>query len=191
MDWFQLIITIIGSSALTAFVTGVFNYRTIKITNEENEKQRKFNIDFKIQQEEKLKKEQSQHQQAENLYKIILPAIKCEVLKTYIKEPNIYHFDIWGALYEALTSNDDCVYYSRYKKWLETASYNFYNKKDLPFKDYVVDLIKDDLEKQCELTEFFQRYNKGTRERVEIDVDKLNKDIDFINKELNLYIEKF
>lgn len=97
MDWFQFIITIISSSALTAFVTGIFNYRIIKTTNEENEKQRKFDIDFKIQQEEKLKKEQSQHQQAENLYKIILPAIKCEVLKTYIKEPNVYHLDVWGG----------------------------------------------------------------------------------------------
>lgn len=38
MDWFQFIITIISSSALTAFVTGIFNYRIIKTTNEENEK---------------------------------------------------------------------------------------------------------------------------------------------------------
>lgn len=37
----------------------------------------------------------------------------------------------------------------------------------------------------------YKFYFKGTREEVSIDVEKLNKDIDFINKRLNLYIEKF
>lgn len=192
MDWWQLLITIISSSALTAFITGIFNFKTIKETNKENERQRKFDSDSKTVHENKLKEEQNEIQKAENLYKIISPAIRCETLRTFIKEPNIYNLDIWADLYEALRSdNNDYDHYSFYNNWLKSNTYRFWNKKYLPFKEYVIDLIKDDLETQHELTEFFQRYNKGTREEVSIDVEKLNNDIDFINKKLNLYIEKF
>lgn len=192
MDWWQLLITIISSSALTAFITGIFNFKTIKETNKENERQRKFDSDSKTVHENKLKEEQNEIQKAENLYKIISPAIRCETLRAFIKEPNIYNLDIWADLYEALRSdNNDYDHYSFYNNWLKSNTYRFWNKKYLPFKEYVIDLIKDDLETQHGLTEFFQRYNKGTREEVSIDVEKLNKDIDFINKRLNLYIEKF
>ena len=32
--------------------------------------------------------------------------------------------------------------------------------------------------------QFMKHYNKGTKNKVQIDIDKLNKDIDFINKTL-------
>lgn len=57
MDWWQLLITIISSSALTAFITGIFNFKTIKETNKENERQRKFDSDSKTVHENKLKAE--------------------------------------------------------------------------------------------------------------------------------------
>lgn len=195
MNWLQLITAIVGSSVLTALVTGLFNVITIKETNKENERQRRFDSDSKTVHENKLKEERSEIQKAENLYKIILPATKCEALKTYIKESGQFHIDAWQVLYEALCCDNDnqdlYINYSRYKNWLESCHYDLMNKNNLPFKQYVADLIKNDLEMQHNLTEFFQRYNKGTRENIEIDVEKLNNDIDFINKELNLYIEKF
>lgn len=195
MDWLQLIAAIVGSSVLTAIVAGVFNVVAIKETNSENEKQRKSDSDSKNEQEKQKKEEIRKKQQAENLYKIVLPATKCEALKTYIKESGQFCMDAWQKLYEALcTDNDnDALYtnYSRYKNWLGNSHYNLMNREGLPFKEYVVSLIKNDLEVQCGLTEFFQRYNKGTREKIKIDVEKLNKDVDFINEELNLYIEHF
>lgn len=189
MDWWQLLITIISSSALTAFITGIFNFKTIKETNKENERQRKFDSDCKTVCEEKIKEEQNKHQKAENLYKIILPAAKCEALRIYIKYPEKYNYDVFKYLYEEI--NNDYISYSEYAKWLNQARFKFKNPGDIDFQIYVKNLIRDDLEKQYNLTEFFQRYNKGTYESVKIDIEKLNNDIEFINKELNLYIEKF
>ncbi len=192
MDWWQLLFTIISSSALTAFITGIFNFKTIKETNKENERQRKFDFDSKTIHENKLKEEQNEIQKAENLYKIISPALECKCLLFYIKEPNKYCEDAFYYLYEAISKDDCCAStYKNYTDWLKQGKFKFWNPHDLPFDKYIRSLIEQDLKRQTDLSFFFQRYDKGTSGLIEIDVIKLNKDIDFINKELNLYIEKF
>ena len=193
MDWFQLIVTIIGSSSLTALITCIFNYKSMKQANKENACQRSFDYNCRVESENKQKEAQNRKQQAENLYKIICPAIKCRCLRHYIKEPSCYTLGAWQALYDALRSEDDDKYiqYSKYVQWLNHCNIGLYNKTDLPFREYVISLIGSDLEAQNGLTEFMQRYNKGTEEAIEIDVAKLNKDIERINKELNLFIEEF
>lgn len=187
MDWWQLLFTIISSSALTAFITGVFDCKTIKETNKENDRQRKFDSDSKTLHEEKLKEEQNRHQKAENLYKIISPATKCEALRIYIKNPQQYNINSLGYV----TNCEE--FYTEIMKFLKQAEMVFKvnHPGEINLSSYIKKLIKNDLEIQYNLTEFFQRYNKGTYENIEIDVEKLNKDIDFINKELNLYIENF
>ena len=193
MNWFQIIIAILSSSVVTTFITCRYNNKSMKQVNEENARQRSFDYNCRVESENKQKEAQDRKQQAENLYKIISPAISCKCLRHYIKEPSCYALGAWQALYDAICSGDDNKYlrYSQYVQWLKHCNIGLYNKTELPFKEYVISLIGSDLEAQNGLTEFMQRYNKGTEEGIEIDVAKLNKDIERINKELNLFIEKF
>lgn len=180
MDWFQLMIAIIGSSALTALVTGFFNQQTIKEANAESERKR----DFETKQKQEAVTKESIKEKAENLYKIISPATKCEALRIYIKKPQQYNINSLGYV-------TDCEeFYTEIMKSLKQAEIIFRMKHsgEINLPSYIKKLIKDDLERQYNLIEFFQRYNKGTYESVEIDVEKLNSDIEFVNKELNLYI---
>lgn len=188
MDWFQLIVAIIGSSVLTALVTGFFNQQTIKEANAENERKR----DFEIKQKQEVATKESIKEKAENLYKIISPALECQYLLFYIKSPNKYHEDAFGCLYKAINGDDFYMQiYKKYIDWLKKGEIKFLGSGELPFDEYVKNLIEQDLKRQTDLSFFFQRYNKGTSESIDIDVEKLNIDIDFVNKELNLYIEKF
>ena len=187
MNWFQLIIAIAGSGVLTAAVTGVFNFVSNKQNNKYN--QQRFDNEKSILKAKEEK--ESVTRKAENLCSIIKPAILCNAVRVYIKSPEIYHKDFMTCLYMELYENSSRHDYDEYKDWLKRANFNIGNPGNIPFQKYIKELINSDLLKQANLQEFFLRYTTGSEECVEIDVNKLNEDIDTINNVLGLYISKF
>lgn len=188
MNWFQLFIAILGSSSLTALITGIFNM----VSNKQNYKltQQRLDNDKKLKDEEL--KRNNEKEQAQNLYNIIKPAINNECIREYINKPGEYSANALRRLCDDLstkkytTKNSEDVY-----KWLLDGNILFDNIEHIQFNNWVVKMLSDLVYKDC--SDFFARYRTltGSTKLITIDTKKLNTDVDYINEKLNLYIEHF
>lgn len=132
---------------------------------------------------------QKEIQRAQNLYKIIKPALYNTQVQAWIKNPNTYNQ----------------YYFEDLKNELDTDS--FYNNKDLDewwkltknlkhqiknkyIFEYIDTTIKNDIE--SDIQDFKARYVIIENDMVvKVDIEKLNTDINTINNTLGLYIETY
>lgn len=187
MNGWQLIGTIIGSGAVTAAITGFLNI----IGNKQNNKYNQKRIEKEIETKEKFENSENEKEIAKDLLRIIQPAININILREYIKNPGQFNYGFIECLYDDLTNNE--YYFKPINNWIQSGKFQFnYNKKyiGIDLIDYIYTLIKKDMEKMRELDEFMLRYNKSD-DTYDIDIEQLNKDIDTINRTLNMHIKKF
>lgn len=76
MNWWQLIVAIVGSGTVTAFVTGLFNV----IGNKQNNKYNQNIFEKENEQKEKIENINKEKESAKDLLKIIKPAIETNIL---------------------------------------------------------------------------------------------------------------
>ena len=123
----------------------------------------------------KMAKEQSiLEEKAKDLESIISPAIYTLAISRCIKKPNYYPV-LWN---EKLLIEEDDVH--------RLIREVLFKQVDPPTDkiNLLFNFIKESLEVKYNVLQFMNRYNKGNRNKVQIDIDKLNKDIDFVNKTL-------
>lgn len=187
MNWLQLIIAIAGSGAVTAFITGLFNV----IGNKQNNKYNQDRFEKENEQKKKIENTNKEKESANDLLKIIKPAIETNILREYIKYPEKFSCGFIENLYIYLTNNE-CSY-KPINEWIRSGKFQLPNQKKvtgIDLIDYIYVLIKKDMEKLSGLNEFMLRYNKSDSD-YDIDIEQLNKDIDIINETLNMHIKKF
>lgn len=187
MNWWQLIVAIVGSGTVTAFVTGLFNV----IGNKQNNKYNQDRFEKENKQKERIENTNKEKESAKDLFKIIKPAIETNILREYIKYPKQFSYGFIECLYNNLTNNE--FYFKPINDWINTGKCQLVKQRaelGISFPEYIKELIKMDMEKLIGLNEFMLRYNKSD-DNYDIDIEQLNKDIDIINKTLNMHIKKF
>ena len=209
MSWIQLLIAILGSGGITALIAGILDVIGIKQTNKFN--QQRFDNDKKLA-EDKLRLEEDRAA-AQDLYRIIkggfivLPLIQEKF--TYIDGGDDYAFTYKNFAYklvqdinrdnlEGIKSDLDRFIRNLIAEARDTV--NDHKIEDCKIVDYFLELVISDLNEHKEdYKDFKARYMTSTyRYQAELygigwnyifDVKKLNSDIDFVNKILNLHIE--
>lgn len=194
MIWWQILLSILGSGFVTALITGGFNFLSNKQNNKYN--QERFELESKNKQElvkydEEQKKliEQKQNdiEKAKDLYRIIKQGINCEYISFFVKYPEKYVKDFFVYMLEQKDNHKLTEIYDFIKKQKE---YKFIHNDDNMY-EYFINLIEKDI--KSDIFDFEQRYfiySENYNRTIKINVEKLNKDIDFVNKTLNLNIEK-
>lgn len=207
MSWFQLLMAILGSGAVTALITGAFNNIGIKQTNKLN--QQRFDNDKKLAENAaKLEKDKTA---AQDLYRIIkggltvLPFIQEAFTESDDNELSYKKFayrlvdDINQDNLKSIKSDLD-----KFISNLITGAkdkINDHKLEDYKVVDYFLGLIISDISQHKEdYVDFKARYitssykhsasgwdNTGLN--YSFDIKKLNSDIEFVNNILNLHME--
>ena len=128
-------------------------------------------------QHKKARQEKDQkvlEEKAKDLENIISPAVYTLAISRCIKKPNYYSV-LWNE--KLLIDEDDIC--TLIRKVLPRSEDSSIDEVNLLFN-----FIKESLEVKHNVLQFMKHYNKGTGNKVQIDIDKLNKDIDFVNKTL-------
>lgn len=173
MIWWQFLLTI-TSPLIAAAIPQIFALILQK-------KQFKQTQDFKNQEEEKIKNEQK----AQNLYQIIKPALTSVEIQEYLEDPKTFNNDFRNSLWANISiknENIQSALTSVLEQLRRNNKYDYYSKNALS-QQSLLKMIEMKFTEEKDLLDFFNRYGK------DINISKLNSDIDFINEKLGLYIE--
>ena len=130
-------------------------------------------------EQKRIESEREEHQ-ANDLDKIIYPAIYSLEIQKIITDSRAYHCNWFQYL---LTDGID--------ETEQELTFILNSLKAQVKSSIVIELIQQTLLEKYDLVPFFKRYNKGTLRAVDIDVKKLNEDIEFVNTILGKHYELF
>ena len=204
MDWIQLIVAILGSGVLTAFVAGLLNIIGIGQTNKFN--QQRFDNDRRLT-EDKTELEKNKAA-AQDLYRIIrgglniLPAIEKNLKYSEIYNyKNLAHNIIARIERDDLSNiKDDLILFFNKLADRSKHTINGVDIGDSQLLDYFLNLIISNIQENGkDYQDFKARYMKSEYKSSAslgylgwnylLDINKLNADIDFVNQNLNLHLE--
>ena len=184
MDWTTLLVaglTLIGSllgSWLATRASLKITQKTLAAAKDERKEAREQEIN-RIQEERNYNLFKAQ---AEDLDNILAPALTSHEIIEFINRPGEMN-QYWFSYCLADQSGE---IQSILGELLVAARVNV----KITSKQ-VLDLLRETLERTYDLYPFMLRYNIGTVNRVEIDVDKLNEDIEFVNKILGKHYKTY
>lgn len=204
MNWFQLFVAIIGSGVATALVTGIFNIKGIKQTDKLNQK--RFDNDQKtVRAQSKAEKDKAS---AQDLYRIIKGGLSVlPLVEKDLKYSPIYNYKNFAYSIITCVDQGDITNLKEnlrlfFDKLIDKSKYtvNDKNIEDNKIIDYFLNLIISDVSKyDLDYQDFKARYMTSTYTtsgpagsigwNYKLDIEKLNKDIKFVNQKLNLHLE--
>lgn len=204
MNWFQLFVAIIGSGAATALVTGIFNIKGIKQTDKLNQK--RFDNDQKIvRAQSKAEKDKAS---AQDLYRIIKGGLSVlPIVEKDLKCSPTYNYKNFAYSIITCVDQGDITNLKEnlslfFDKLIDKSRYTVNNKniEDNKIIDYFLNLLISDVSKyDLDYQDFKARYMTSTYTtngpadsigwNYKLDIEKLNKDIKFVNQKLNLHLE--
>lgn len=204
MSWFQLLMAILGSGAVTALITGVFNNIGIKRTSKLSQK--RFDNDRKLAEEGvRLEKNKAA---AQDLYRIIqgglniLPAVEKDSKYSEIYNYKNLAYSIVARIEDNDISSirDDLILFFDRLAEKSRHTVNGIDIGDDKVLNYFLNLIISGIHGSGkDYQDFKARYMRSEYKRKAssgylgwnylLDINKLNADIDFVNQTLNLHLE--
>ena len=134
-------------------------------------------LDKKLKYEREEKKEErklaAEIESAKDLDKILYPALNTYFVDEFLKRPKYLSHDFWYYLENE--DDEDLKFLLHQILGKNPQQENIKNFANFVHETYA---------ERLNLSAFLHRYNKGSYRAVDLDIDMLNQDIEFVNKHL-------